>query len=433
MAEDLGNELRGLFAQADADRGAAPDAVVAAVLAGAGRRRRSRTLLSVVAASVGVLAIGGASWAVTTSTRSTGPVAQPSADVTVTASSDASSSAEPSASAAPSATPSETADPYAGDADGILDDEYPEAAATRTDPNAGVEGGTEISYPDALVMEDWVWDRVGEGWSVEVVSVQSYGYDESWDQPPAVLYLVSPEDVYFEVGELPERMWDDARVVSWVEDDGYVRVTWSGGDYGARYDLLTGATEDVVFSAYGETADSNSFVSADAEGNELWSATSESGTKLYRWDAATGDWSAASVVDDHPELDAWWDYIEWETVTSDDGDSVLLVEYDGGRGSGATTGRFGVYDLASDTSSEFTVPEAEGVYLGAITRDIVDGAVVMQVYGDDDELTVVSYDIASGVLTEIGEMAMDDVAAWDGRIGYGEATPTGATFWTCGC
>ncbi|WP_084125232.1 hypothetical protein [Demequina sp. NBRC 110054] len=381
-----------------------------------------------VVAGVAVLAVG-VGWALA------GPGgdadASPEVKVTVTA-------AAPVASSSPEPSVSETVDPYADDLDGILDDEYPEAAPTRDDPNSDQSSGTHIAYPQALVMEDWVWDRVGPGWEVEVVSTRWYPFeDEGWVQPAAVVYLVSPEDVRFDLGALPERMWDQARVVSWVEDDDYIRVTWSDGDDSGRFDLRDGTSDDIVFAAYGSDATRNAFVAADAEGNELWSATSENGTKLYRWDAARAAWAAASVVEDYPEATAWWDGIAWTTIASADGESVLLFDEDA---EGTLTGDFLVYDLASDTAAAFTATAFAGLDWYTADLAIVDGAVVMRAYRDSGDV-MLSYAIADGTLSELSKADWNDAwnddssqgTEWDGTVGYGEATNPGVTFWTCGC
>ncbi len=330
----------------------------------------------------------------------------------------------------PTPEPSDV-DPYEGDLDGILADEYPEAAPTRTDPNPAHGDGTyNIDYPTALVLEDWVWDRVGPGWSVEVVSSAFNYAGDDWVQPPAVLYLVSSEDVYFEIAELPERMWDDARVVSWLEDEEVARVTWAGGWASALYELRSGESEDIVFSSYGANAGRNSFVSADAEGNELWSATSSNGTKLYRWDAAAHEWAAASAVDDFPDALAWWEGVYSTTVTSEDGDSVVLLEYDGGD----VSGDFVLYNLASDTSTPFEVPQAAGLPMENVGTRIVDGVVVMEIWTGSQTPTVVGYDIASGTISQMDEAPQaGGGAAYSGGVAYGEATSRGATHYDCGC
>ncbi|WP_152659552.1 hypothetical protein [Demequina salsinemoris] len=379
--------------------------------------------------AVAVLAVG-VGWALAGSKG--GVEAAPDVEVTATASAEpvvasSSATAEPSASASPSAEPSDSVDPYAGDADGILDDEYPAAAATRTDPNTALEYSNAISYPDALVMEDWVWDRVGEDWAVEVVATQQYYYDEAWTQPAAVVYLVSPEEVYFEVGQLPKRMWDDARVVSWVEDEGYIRLEWADG--AARYDLRTGKTEDLTFAVYGAKASSPAFVAADAAGNELWSATSDNGTKHYRWDAATGEWSASSLVDTYPDIDSEWSYPgTWGRTVSDDGELVAL------RLDGELDSVFVVYDLAADTSYEFTIDEASGLDTTSLDLRFADRALLVETWGADGEDTaVVSIDIDSGDVSELEAMPEADGGTWDGSIEWGAATDNAATWFACGC
>ncbi len=368
-------------------------------------------MLSVVAASVGVLAIGGASWAVTTSTRSAGPAEQPSVTVTVTASAGPDATDE---AAAPS-------DESAEDLDGIAADEYPEAAATRTDPNADLEQGDHIEYPDALVMEDWVWDYVGEGWSLEVASVQGYAYndDGEWVQPAAVIYVVSPEDVYFEVAELPERMWNDARVASWVEGEEYVRIAWGLGEAG-RYDLRTGTSEDLEFAVYGAASDSVSFVAADAAGDELWRAHSANGVKYYRW-TESGGWKASALVAEAPEADwlATTPGLSFAQAVSGDGETVVLtVDQD--------NGDFVAYDLAADTVTSVSIPELGGQdYL--VTVGVGDSVWV----SDSGHALSFQYSAESGAAVE-GTWP-GDAEDWDGRVSWGLPTDAQATWFWCGC
>ncbi len=349
--------------------------------------------------------------------------------------SDTSSSAFASSlSSAPAATsesvsPSATAAPPSPAASSSTAPAAPVAAPARSDPNAGLglSGYTVLEYPTAYEVSEAVWEDVGPGWSVEVVSSVAYPYGDPWQQPAAVLYVVDPDDTYYEVAELPERMWADARVVSWIEDQEFVRLTWGGGWESARYDLRTGNVLNIIFASYGQNAYANMFVAADAEGNELWSAESNGGTKLYRWDGSTGDWAASSLVTEHPDADAWWVQEFWRTEVSEDGRKVVLhVD----SAPDTFSGDFVVYDLTTDTSDAFTVPELVGSS-SAVAR-----------YGVDDDVFIVdwyegagAYDLAAGTVTTI--TTWDDTemldATWDGRVGWGESTDPDAAFWSCNC
>ncbi|MDN4472296.1 hypothetical protein [Demequina zhanjiangensis] len=422
MSDELGDELRALFAQEDARTDGAPDEVLAAVLAGAGRRRRGRTMLAVAASTVGVLAIGGASWAVTTVNRGADPVSQPTIHVTVT----------PSPDASVTASPAEVVDPYEGDLDGILADEYPEAVQTRpTVSESDTEFGIPIVYPEALVMEDWVWDRVGEGWSVATVGLPDYRHAGSvgvYEMPPSVIYLVSPEEVYFEIALLPEPLWNGVRVVSWDEEDETVRLSFDGGgSSGAVYDLRTGEWEEIVFASYGANADSNQFVAADAEGNELWSARSDNGTKLYRWDARSREWSASALVDQAPHVSAEQGGIaaSWCAV-SEEGDRVILT----GTQDGAWT-EIVVYSLTEDSLRTVSVPPVSDPWF--LRGEWLDGSTAwFTAVGDDDYVI----DLESGAVTAVGERpagVQNHARSTMWSVGYGEPTDGAVTYRECMC
>ncbi|WP_084125230.1 hypothetical protein [Demequina sp. NBRC 110054] len=327
------------------------------------------------------------------------------------------------------------------DPDGIADDEYPEAAPARTDPNE-YEGSefeyyaTKVEYPDALVMEDWVWDLVGAGWSMALVSGVADGYHDSYVQPPAVLYLVSPEDVYFEVARLPDEIAGGAQIVSWDEDDGWIRLGWWEGSSSARFDYLTGAWEEIVFVSYGETAWHNGFTAANAEGDELWDAYSFGGRKYYRWDADSEAWSASALVDKGSEMRA--------IATSSDGDRVLVSLEDD---QGATTGEVYLYTLSSDEVESYTVPLFVQLYEAARTGQFADSAAEGTRWGwgsltgawvDDTAVRIFSssgvaieLDTTTGESVEVAEGVEIETVGSETRVGWGEAT--GLRVWDCGC
>ncbi|MFN3866065.1 MAG: hypothetical protein ACK4MD_05045, partial [Demequina sp.] len=216
-------------------------------------------------------------------------------------------------------TPSPDGPPWDDSADGIPDGAYPALAADR---NATLVANPEMSYPQAHVMEDWVWDRVGPTWGVGIAS-QLFYPPAGLELPPAVLYLHSPDGVYFEVAELPEEAWDDARVVSWQEDARTLRV-WTR-DGGGLFDMTTGEFDPIEFSIGGEPAPLETFVAANALGDELWFAENDNGGGFYRWSASAG-WAKASLWDVAPAARHFGDAPGYsEPNLSVDGDAVLLA------------------------------------------------------------------------------------------------------------
>ncbi len=320
------------------------------------------------------------------------------------------------------------------DPDGIADDEYPEAAPARPTMSDN-EFDMPVEYPDALVMEDWVWERVGKGWSVTTVGLPDAKYPANdYEIPPAVLYLVSPENVYFEVAELPEELWDGVRVVSWNEDDDSVRLSYGGlGDQGARFEMRTGEWEEIVFAAYGATASANEFVAADAEGNELWMARSESGIKYYRWDAASHAWSASVLVEEARGFNAFQGGIavSWYSVAPDGGTIVL----DRWSDEDPAEADLVIYDLESDeiVSTFDSVTDSDVIdpfYAGFSWYD--DNTILMMQIGD----VLRSLDVTTGAVT-----TADGWDRWSGvgdlsttwSVGYGRATVPDVTVRDCGC
>src|SRR5690606_34991640 len=116
--------------------------------------------------------------------------------IVVVVSSDGEATVVPSPSPSPTVSPSPSASGEPASAfglldDGIDDDEYPAAVASRPQ-----------GLPPAHVMESWVWDRVGPAWTVVSVAPQI-----TWEDLPAnseaVVDLVSPEGVHFELVRVP--------------------------------------------------------------------------------------------------------------------------------------------------------------------------------------------------------------------------------------
>lgn len=176
--------------------------------------------------------------------------------------------------------------------DGIAEDEYPEPIPWRGE-----------GYPEALTMEDWVWGRTGPGWAL-VIFAESSSVDSA-TFPIPVVYLVSPEGVYFELSELPGRVANGATVVSWHEDDRAARIIWDGGTRGGRLDLETGNVEDTSFGLTSGRTKDVQFLAANAADKEIWSAWGPDGLETRHY--------------------AWTPDAEWERILT--GQDDLLIEW----------------------------------------------------------------------------------------------------------
>lgn len=362
--DELHNRLLG---EHDAGRSSISDIrpeSLAQVRRGARRRRQVRAIATSAASVLTVGAIGMGAWGLAGMDRADGlqpmvsdtptpietPVPRVSADAPA-----------PTVPPAPPADPVTVTDgpPLDDSPDGIPEDGYPELAADR---NNAKTAATEITYPRAHVMKDWVWDRVGPGWALDTASVQFNPYESGWEQPPAVVYLVSPEDRYFEVTELPKRAWDDVRVVSWREAQGTAMLWWAndGTDHGrtgggGALDLRTGELDNLRMAVYGDMAHDYRFVTGNAAGVELWRAESDNGFKFYRWRDGTGGdgWVASALVDQLPTADNAVFTIGYQDfVVTENGDRVLLsTGSDGHSGPPRTEIPLVTYDLSSDSIS----------------------------------------------------------------------------------
>ncbi|MDN4480624.1 hypothetical protein [Demequina muriae] len=369
----------------------------------------------------------------------------PSAEPSPTMSSSPTAEPTPDASAsAPLAGP-----PLDDSADGIPEDGYPPLAPDR---NSAVTAEAHVTYPEALVMEEWVWDRAGSGWSLEIASVQMNFYTDDWTQPPAVLYLVSPEERYFELTELPERTWDDARVVSWREGHDTAMIWWAADDaehgragFGGAVDLRSGEVDDLSMAVYGETAWDHRFVMANASGDELWRAESEAGFKYNRWsDGADEDgWVASAVVDEFPSADAASFYIGSERpITTADGDRVLLRPSEE-LSQDTTTMTLFAYDLAADevTSYRFDRLPRKAELMHAFF-DGSDSVYALLHYPVDPDSSA-SHNNSHGVRVSLaGEGSIERIEYDDEggsgdterrRIGFGESSPRSVAREDCGC
>ena len=243
----------------------------------------------------------------------------------------------------PSPSPSPSAEPVTATLldDGIADDEYPPAA-----PSAGP------GYPDALVMKDWVWDRVGPTWALVSVS----NYDPTTHAPgPSVIYLASPEGVLFDLVHV-KKPGNVVQVVSWLTSERKARIQLTpvsydqAGEGGALVDLQTGAVEDMAFSMTSGKSTIEAFGAASASGAELWSGSDQNyGERRFeRW-TATGGWKRVLTSAD---------ISPWTWTASHDGSVVAAEIYSTGD-SGFASARSGppgqpvfvVYNVASGSQT----------------------------------------------------------------------------------
>lgn len=223
--------------------------------------------------------------------------------------------ADPSPSALPSVTVRPSEDPEQPTLldDGIAPDDYPEAA-----PSFG-EG-----YPDALAMEDWVWDKVGPLWTLVSVS----------NAPGSVVYLASPEGVLFDLVHVgPER--PGLTIVSWLEDDRKARIQSYGIDgntVGGMLNLETGAVDEMSFTMASGQSGAEEVLATTAKGAEVWRIwdLTYKETAIQFWSPADG-WQRASQTED---LNAW------QSTASDSGAYVGFEVYDSSA-SGLSSGRSG--------------------------------------------------------------------------------------------
>lgn len=368
--DDLGRLLR---SEQDVRWGATPapgPELVVRVSSAARRRRAIRQVGAGAVAVVAVGAIGVGAWGLSLNDRAEQltPMesVEPSPEPTE----------PPTSGQSPNADPTPTFDanlPGASDdggPDGIPESAYPPLAADR---GIFYDDGVEVRhYPQAHQMKDWVWAHVGPGWSISPISMpRKYDYDPDFFLPAAVLYLVSPEGVHFDLGTLPEETWDDTRVVTWHEQSHTVRLAWisAQGDAGGLYDLRTGALDPLHMNVNGEPATHYTFIAGNAQGDELWRAESSEGFKYYRWTAREG-WHASALVDNAAEAD----YLEenWGFLAptlSADGNRLLLRPGPEGPQSGSTLTVID-YELGADSVSRLsfeTLPAESEIYDFVVT------------------------------------------------------------------
>ncbi len=196
--------------------------------------------------------------------------------------------------------------------DGIADDAYPAAATWRGE-----------GYPQALQMEDWVWDSVGPGWAL-VLFGRATGTDSSGgDAPPTpVVYLVSPEGVYFELAELPQKVADGPQLVSWHEADREARIVWDFASEGGLLDLTAGGVDETNFQMSSGRTYNVQFLAGNAAGDEVWMARGSDGleNRFELWPNKS-PWERILVGQN--DL-----YLEWFTFpASPSGSAIALQVY----------------------------------------------------------------------------------------------------------
>ncbi len=429
MSEEIGRQIedaaaaRSREASSRVDRARLADSIVA----GATRRRRVRGFATAAFAVVGVLAVAGGTVA---AMAAWGPdaVAPATQGATPSATVPAESSASPS--------PTVTAPVADVGLDGIAD--YPALAAARGE-----------GFPSAYVMEDWVWDHVGPGWSLESYSMRLGAYVEpAQEAPNPVVYLVSPDGAAFELVALDHAQSTGLRVVSWREDERTATVWWEGdgtnsGD-AAELDLQTGALDPLDFTMPGKIHSRwETPIAVAADGTELWEAgASGVAPRFYRWSHADG-WTVAAI-NALPGLGTTSGFSLFgefnpgpAKYVRDDGNAVVLerVKDGGDPDMGDPPIEIATYNLARDVVTLTQVPPSfEGWELfGWPAPDTLE-----YVHQSADLTSISSTVVLRGAPAQgpVPAEFNDGPIGQTGRsavVGFGEATARGVFFRVCGC
>jgi hypothetical protein len=315
-----------------------PEQAAVTVRAGIRRRRAVRTFASagMAVALVGMLAVS-----------SYGVYSRYQVDPAIVTTQ--SPTAVPTEAASSTPTPHVTVTPSASTEPGNIITEYPPAAASR---GAG--------FPDAYEMRDWVWDYVGEGWSLQSFAVSQPPYsDVTVEILPAVIYLVSPDGASFELLTLALEHSDSLIVWSWQEGEHGAHIEWLQRDsdgqrslYG-ELNLDNGDISRIVFTTPWGATDTVSLLAASATGNELWRAYVGDHLRYYRFDGSDG-WEVSSLNDLDGIADAsapMWDLVNLNIahgMVTADGSQVLLENRAGLPDSLDPLTRILIYDVDSD-------------------------------------------------------------------------------------
>lgn len=249
-------ERHGAQAQASAD----PAALVSSIVSRARGRRRATAAIS-VAASVGLAAaVGGVAYLGAGGAWS--PAQEPGVAIAL--------------SQAPEPTPEEP---------------------TLPSPDASAAPLRGDGFPEASPLDAAAWAAVGEGWTVRIVGVAAAA--EGAQAPEAVLYLVSPDERWYEVTALGDEAALDARVATWREREQTLTVTWrdaQGLPHASEVSLPGGEASEIAFAMPGgATSSAVTPVAVDDAGTELWRAVAPDGAaRYYRWSADRG-WTVAAL------------------------------------------------------------------------------------------------------------------------------------------
>ncbi|PKQ25439.1 MAG: hypothetical protein CVT64_09520 [Actinobacteria bacterium HGW-Actinobacteria-4] len=388
------------------------DVVLTHVRRQAKRRRVIRSVAASAAVVVAIAGIGAGAWAIAD---------QSNAPLAVTATPSASPSPAPSAEPSPEPSPSVEPSPSAP---------TPVAAPKRGD-----------GFPAAFEVNDYVWGQVGPGWDVASASHREDPYaDPKPPLPNAVLYLVSPDAVHYEVQVLPLEFSAGFRVVSWHEQSRTVGAVWEGAeDAAAVIDLRTGFIDRIEFAWQGEKSINASFVTANARGDELWHASFNRGTRYYRFSETDG-WTVAAPS----ELEGIESFLNdgetgWSTEWYNPGGPIgpfadgnaYVFEYrtQAREQEDRRLHQVGIYRLDTDTIVTQTVdmPQCELVAWDAL------GELTYWCGGEQDTYRTVS---VPGVREPLGPRMPRYAHKEEGvtsRVGYGEPSPPGVGYYTCGC
>jgi hypothetical protein len=307
-------------------------------------------------------------------------------------------------------------------------------------------------------MRDWVWDYVGEGWSVQSYSsAQDPFAAEPLTVPDAVVYLASPEGDLFELAVLPVEYSSGLAVVSWEEDFRLARIAWTG-DQGAGYpggsaqlDLTTGDVLPIVLTTPWGISSTVAPVAVSASGNELWKAWLGNHVRYYRYGVTEG-WTVASVNDlegigdvDTPErwdaaVAAEWSEFGDSMVVREDGAAVLFELRAPRLDDGSDVpSQVAIYDVDADA---YTVTElaldVEPAGSGVCAVVAWDGTGSLEYEcGYDSRTRAVTVEggpvLGKSSDATVSSTFADEPATRSGYVGYQEAPPRLALTPYCGC
>ncbi len=433
MSEEISRQIEDAAAARSREAASRTDSSQLAdlIVAGATRRRRVRGFATAAFAAVGVLAIAGGTVA---AMAAWGPGAVAPATQSVTL--PVVETSMPWTSASPS--PSASAAVETGGLDGITD--YPALAPARGE-----------GFPSAYVMEDWVWDHVGPGWSLATYSMEWNPYAEPTPLiPNAFIYLVSPDGATFELFGLDHKDSAGLRVVAWHEDERMAVVWWEGDDVdpgdAAWLDLSTGAIDPLDFTMPGKVHSTvETPIAIAADGTELWQASAPGvAERFYRWSHADG-WTVAAV-NDLPGLGtatgfdvAVSGFPGRPVATRDDGAAVVFARFAEGKSiyQQDPPVELAVYDLARDVVTRTMVSvDAPRVYF---TGWSAAGTVEFEAFDKDGApLPPVTVPVAGApsqgpVPSVISTGAGRGVTGESAVVRFGEAISNDFLYRECGC